>query len=52
MYIIIMPYSVSVQSDSFGSIQVSGDVVEVVVMLVNALTSKFFSTNPAAKIKI
>ena len=47
-----MSYSISVQSDSFGSLQVSGDNIETVVSLVNALTSKFFSTHPAAKIKI
>ncbi len=47
-----MPYSVKVNFCENMSIDVSGDNIETVVRLLNEITRKFFSSNPAAKIII
>jgi len=47
-----MGYSVKVQFPLNNAVEVSGDDVATVVTLVNAVTKKFFSGTPAAKIEI
>jgi hypothetical protein len=47
-----MAYSVKVEIAPNMSIEVSGDEVGVVVMLLNESTKKFFPMSPASKIEI
>ena len=47
-----MVYSVTVAFSQSNSITISGDNIETVVKLLNSVTRKFFSVDPAAKIII
>ena len=47
-----MGYSVKVKFPLDNSLEVSGDDVTTVIVLVNALTKKFFSNTPAIDVEI
>jgi hypothetical protein len=47
-----MTYTVKVKFPLDNSLEVSGDELDAVVVLVNSITKKFFPTTPAADVEI
>jgi hypothetical protein len=52
MFNYVMTYTVKVKFPVDNSLEVSGDELDAVVVLVNSMTKKFFPTTPVADVEI